>query len=448
MSGNGVTFSSSGGGGGAVTVTNFPASQKVNISQDNLDPFSRLRTSNTIQLLDSKFDHSDQSLIWNQELTGGGASVTHNVNHAALELGVSGIGDKVISQTKMYIPYRAGNGDLGLYTFVLGAATPGVRKRVGRFDDNDGVYFEQSEAGEYFIVLRSSVTGSVAEERIPRNLWEYIGPDGSLVHDGFDGLGPSGITGDPTTGVILVIDLQWLGMGLVRVGFDYDGVIFWAHFFRNAGNKSTVYMRSATLPIRYEIEAVGDAADTFEQACSTVLREGSAKEPARRSSVNRGNTTVDITAGGGRQAVVAVRLKSDFNKSLIEDFTPNIIATESAEYLWELVLNPTVDPADAAVWNAGWVDAESPESIVQRNFVYRSGNDGCRFLPNTGFVLKSGYFERTNLGGGATVDIPGEDLPVAQLNVAGDSDVLVLLCTVVGAVDRQVLGSIGFKELV
>lgn len=442
-----MSGSSSGGGGtGTVSVSNFPASQKVNLDPNNLDPFSRLRVSNTIQLIDSKFDHDDQSLHWFQDITGGGASVTHNVNHAALELAVSTTGEKVISQSKMRMPYRAGNGMLVLCTFVMNAATAGVRKRVGYFDDDDGIYFEQSEAGEYFIVRRYSTSGVVQEERVTRALWSYTGADGNPVHDGFDGAGPSGITGDPSTGVILVIDFQWLGVGLVRVGFDYGGVIWWAHWFDNAGAHASVYMQTGSLPIRYEIEATGAAADTFDQVCSTAIREGSAAEPARRSAVSRGATPVDIVSTDGRQAIIGLRLKAAFSKSLLEDFIANFTPNASDLYEWELVLNPTVSATDAALWDAGWADAPSPEAIVQQNLSTRATGDGIRFQANTGYVLAAGTSASGRDGVSEVVD-PGEGLPVAVQDLTGTSDVLVLLARP-NSSTRAVTGSISYKAIV
>jgi len=421
--------------------------QQIAIGSGNLDPFHRLRVSNPIQMIDSKFDHSDQSLQWNQEITAG-ASVIHDQDRAALVLSVPATGDKVISQTKMYLPYRAGEGHLSLFTFVFGNPTPGVRKRVGLFDDADGIYFEQDDVGGYWIVLRSSVSGSVVEERIARSAWSHW--DGSAwVHDGFDGSGPSGVTADPANGQILVIDLQWLGMGLVRTGFDIDGQFYGAHFFRNANNKSSVYMRSATLPVRYEIESLGAAAvGVLEQVCSTVNREGSAAEPSRRGAISRGIDQVDLVNGDGWQAVIGLRLKAAYNKSMLEDFVAAILPTEttSDEYAWQLVLNPTVNATDAALWAAGWADAPSPEAIVQQNIATRASRQGIRFDSATGYVIASGHANSGRSGANVIID-PGETLPLAQLNVAGDSDVLVLMAQTVTST-RLVLGSISFKAIV
>jgi hypothetical protein len=91
-----------------------------------------------------------------------------------------------------------------------------------------------------------------------------------------DGTGASGYTLDPTKATILFTDYEWLGMGAVRVGFVIDGKFIVAHTFLNANNLDTVYMQTANLPIRYEIETTGtiSGAAVLQQVCSTTMIEG------------------------------------------------------------------------------------------------------------------------------------------------------------------------------
>jgi hypothetical protein len=68
------------------------------------------------------------------------------------------------------------------------------------------------------------------------------------------------------------MDFEWLGMGSVRVGFVIDGKFIVAHTFYNANDLSTVYMQTANLPIRYEIETAATLAAgtyTLQQICSS-----------------------------------------------------------------------------------------------------------------------------------------------------------------------------------
>ena len=91
------------------------------------------------------------------------------------------------------------------------------------------------------------------------------------------GTGASGFTLNAATSNILFIDIEWLGVGSVRVGFVINGQLITAHTFYNANSLTTVYMQTANLPIRYEIERAGTLTAgtyTLQQICSSCISEG------------------------------------------------------------------------------------------------------------------------------------------------------------------------------
>ncbi|MBU1483201.1 MAG: hypothetical protein KKH12_16175 [Gammaproteobacteria bacterium] len=405
-----------------------------------LDAFGRTRVSNPIQLLDSKFDHGDQPLQWNKSETNGGA-VSYNKQRACRLLSVTDPGDIAACQTKSFWPYRAGQSQLAFITAVPGLDL-GTIKRFGLFYANDGIYAEIDETGDPYVVLRSSVSGAVVNTRVPRSQWSSW--DGKeYVSDPFDGTGPSGIALDFSKSQILVINLQWLGVGLVRVGLEVDGRLFGVHDFRNTNIKDSVYMQTATLPVRYEIESISAAGD-LEQICSTVIREGSEKEPSRTSSVSRRDSTVDVSSGAGRQGILGLRLKPDFKQSMIEDFVANILPTDNTNdtYFWELILNPTIDAADATAWNDGWEDSNSQGSIAEKNVPVSA----IAINDDTGFVLAEGYVASTRTGGSQLREV-GAALPIGQKNIDGDSDEVVLVVIPMSGSSLAVTGEISFKEV-
>lgn len=429
-----------GGRRGATCGTLAPS--PIAFSNGNLDGFHRVRVSNPIQLLNSKFDHDDTGEeLWNRDIVGA-ATITHIPLESCQRLAVSGIGDRAVMQTKEYFSYKAGNSLLGLMTFVLKTPVLGARKRLGYFDDNNGFFFEQNEDGEHYMVLRSNVSGLVVEERIGRTAWEHY--NGSRwVMDPFDGTGAAP-EATPDNGQIFVWDMQWLGMGAIRTAFDMDGLLIPAHTFRNANNKPTVYMQTGTLPLRYEIEAIGDVAAEFDMVCSTVLREGSEQEPAVTGTVDRDVRTLPVSSGAGRVALIGLRLKAAWKFSQLRDFIASFLATDATndEYFIELILNPTIDPADAAVWATTWADAPSPRSIAQRNVPLTS----IGVSANTGRVVASGYVPSGRTSPTQVREV-GESLPLVQLNFAGDSDVLVLCVQPISGVNLDCVGEISFKEV-
>jgi hypothetical protein len=73
-------------------------------------------------------------------------------------------------------------------------------------------------------------------------------------------------------------DVEWLGVGSVRVGFVINGGYVICHIFNHANQvgNTKVYMTTATLPVRYEITNTGATTGNsmMTQICSTVVSEG------------------------------------------------------------------------------------------------------------------------------------------------------------------------------
>jgi hypothetical protein len=144
------------------------------------------------------------------------------------------VGSRIVRQSKRYITYQPGKSLLVFMTGVLHTAVnTGITARMGFFDNHadktidsggNGIFVEYS-GGNYYLVLRSYVTGSQVDTKILKSAWNL---------DKMDGSGPSSITMDFTKAQILAIDLEWLGVGRVRVGFVIGGSIYYVHEFLHA----------------------------------------------------------------------------------------------------------------------------------------------------------------------------------------------------------------------
>jgi hypothetical protein len=231
-----------------------------------VDAFGRTRISDPETLFDSSFEYDLQPLFWDTSLSGGG-DITHDSDKHVASMTVSGTtAGTAILQTFAYHPYQKGKSQRCIPTFVLGARASGVTRRVGYFDASDGVFFEQTNAG-LFLVLRSSTSGGVVNTRVAQADWNQ---------DTFNGNGESEISLDETRRQILDIDIEWLGVGRVRYGFNVDGKTVYAHYVNNANaGLAAPYMRSGTLPIRYEIvnDGTGVASELIA-VCAAVFSEG------------------------------------------------------------------------------------------------------------------------------------------------------------------------------
>ena len=233
-------------------------------SQDQYDAFGRLRVSNPLTLFDSSHRYRDNNL-WNSLIVGSGSTVGFVTNQGLIHMTV-GVGStaSVIRETTKTFSYQPGKSLLTMNTFVMNPPKQNLRQRVGYFGADNGIYFEVDGTTAYF-VERSLSLGT--ETRISQSNWNI---------DKLDGTGVSGITLDVTKAQILWMDIEWLGLGNVRLGFIINGKFVHAHTFQHANLIQSTYITTASLPLRYEISNTGitTSASTLKQVCSTVISEG------------------------------------------------------------------------------------------------------------------------------------------------------------------------------
>lgn len=309
---------------GSVSVSNFPASQTVdgtvtiqdgggsitvdgtvgiagpiNVSADfslaAKDAFGRLRVSEPVTLFDSQNRYIDGEQFSNNN--SGAGSVTYNPNSSNFTLSVSGNGDEVIRQAKRVNLYQPGKSLLIMNTFAFSTLTANLRQRVGYFTAQNGIFLE-ADGTELYIVKRSYTSGSAVDTRIAQSNWNG---------DIFNGAGASGITLDVSKTQILWTDIEWLGVGSVRVGFVINGVFYIAHTFHHANTETDVYMTTASLNCRYEITSTG-AAGNMRQICSTVISEGGYAPTPRQSHIGTGTAEKRLSNADTLYPLATIRL--------------------------------------------------------------------------------------------------------------------------------------------
>lgn len=274
----------------------------------SIDAFGRFRVSSpTTLLFDTQLTYNLQNLLWEDSINGS-ATVAHDANASLATMTVTAAaGDSIVRQTRKYIRYQPGRSQLILITAELGSATAGVNKRVGYFDGDNGVFLEQNGITALSVVTRSKASGSVVNTKVVQASWNLDNMDG----DG-DAANPSGITLDITKSQIIIIDLQWLGVGRVRIGFVIDGVIHYVHQFTHANSGTDTYMSTANLPIRYEIESDGTNTDSMKAICAAVSSEGGA-ESALAFHFSASSSTSHVTVNASDIPIISIRPKDTFN---------------------------------------------------------------------------------------------------------------------------------------
>ena len=369
------------------------------------DAFGRLRISNPFTIFDSKNTMSKGTQF--DESTTGSGTVTYTANKSTVNLNTTtASGDKVIRQSYRVMAYQPGKSLLHFSTFVMNAQEENLEQRVGMFDANNGIFFEDTGTA-YQIVRRSYTSGSSVDDPILQSAWNG---------DKLDGTGPSGYTLHPDKATILYMDFEWLGMGSVRVGFVIDGKFIVAHTFKNANNLTTVYMQTANLPIRYEIENTGtiSGAATLQQVCSTCMIEGGygpgveQRHMISTASIQSGSAQ-DLGAAGTWTNIVTFRIKSGRPYAIIVPAGLDILNISNADYEFGLFRNAT----------------------PTTSFSYTSFDDNteydltARVFSNRGTRIRGGYL------GGKTAPITIGDTFVwaNQLGqtISGTSDTITLM---------------------
>lgn len=286
----------------------FDKSVQVSPGLTSRDAFGRGRTSFPFGVFDSKQIADSDPGAWDYITAGAGSVETYNQQESTSTLTVDpAAASRIVSQSRWYWPYVPGRSHLIDVTVVMGPAVAGSKKRVGYYDDDDGLYIEQDEDGTVYAVIRSSVTGSVVENRIPQSEWNIDTLDGTKS----SGPNPSHLQLDMTARQIVVIDFQWLGLGTVRFGFSIDGEIHYVHAEHHANTGNVPYMRTPTLPVRYEIvNTTGGTAATMKRVCTTVISEGGYENPGFEFAQSNG---INVRVISARTPILAIRQSQLYN---------------------------------------------------------------------------------------------------------------------------------------
>lgn len=385
------------------------------------DAFGRLRVSNPFTIFDSTNVMSKNNLF-DEATVGASSSVTYSSDKSTVNLNVdTGSGSYVIRQSKRVMSYQPGKSLLIFNTFVMDSAQTNLAQRIGSFDNDNGIYFEKTGSTLNW-VRRTSTSGSSVDNPVAQSFWNG---------DKLDGTGASGYTLDTTKASIMFTDYEWLGMGSVRCGFVIDGKFIVCHTFFNANNLDTVYMKTALLPIRYMIIALGtlDSTATLQQVCSSALIEGGYSPQGVIQSVGTASLGgVNLTTAGTFYNIATIRIKSGRPYALI--IPQGFLASAGSNSDFEVQLRQNATPSTA--------------------FSYTSYSDNVEYdLTGTKTITGGTIINRTYLSGkGVSIENFGDGFNFEyQLGqtIAGVSDTLTL-CAKGASNGDDIVGSIKWYD--
>jgi hypothetical protein len=404
--------------------------QSISIGGTNTDAFGRLRVSNPYTLFDSSNRYAADNQFDTSVVSGG--TTTYLPNESTIQLNVNTTsGAEVVRQSYRVFPYQPGKGLLCLATFQAATAKTNLRQRIGYFGTQNGVYFQINNTTNSF-VLRTYIGGSVDDttRKVDQSSWNG---------DKLDGTGASGLTLDLTHPQILWMDFEWLGVGSVRCGFIINGIYIVCHTYNTANvYGSSVYMTTATLPVRYEITNTGTTASTssLKQICSSVVSEAGFEQTSIDHVARRTTEFTNIDTTATFFPIVSIRLISTALNAVVIPNRVQFLPLTNQNYEVVLLKNPTLT-------GATWATTVPSDANVEFDVAATA-------ISSIGTITQTDYITSSGSGGTANTSVPtgyNLDLQLGS-SLTGVSDIYTLAVrTVSGATKGSGIGSLSFFDL-
>lgn len=350
----------------------------------NLDAFSRLRVSNPLTLFNAQFTYNLHPLLFEQITSGAGASIAYNTTnrYAGMTFAATPTGGQCYMQSYEYLPYQPGKSQLSFLTFNFEGGVADVLKFAGYSDGVNGVEFQLNGTTPRFMIYSGTGTGN---QSVNQSSWNL---------DKLDGTGASGYTLDLTKVQILVIDLQALYAGRVRVGFDIEGSIIYAHEFLHANFVAPPYLQTASLPVRCGMTCTATVSTTMYFLCSTVISEGGLDDVNQFGyTFSQASTAVNVATSPTH--VLSLRPRLTFNgitnRSRVAFIDVEIFNNGNQPIYWQLCLGQAITGTttfndvnttySSTEYNILGTISGSPAIIIDAGYVAASG--GAKGVTNT-----------------------------------------------------------------
>ncbi len=324
---------------GTVEVNNLPATQPPAYASDFQGAAISERRLTQIDLKQTK----DNLPLFFSRINNGLATQTHSVSEANTAMSVSANNDYAIVQSFQRFQYQNGKTKYFIFTFEALQPQANVAKRVGCFNGGivapyttfDGAFLESSEGTVYACIYRNGT------EVLKKPQIEWL--------DKLDGTGTSGITVDWTKSQVFLIEYLWLGFGGVTFSLLIEGQKIELYKYRSANIDAKIFMQSPNQPIRYEIRSSGGSG-TLYQVCSTAGTYGGSEDLGTVKGIFSGTTAQAFAVANTKYLCLAIRLKSTHLDAFIEFLDYAVLSTSNDNFLYDVVLNPTI--AGAVTWVA------------------------------------------------------------------------------------------------
>jgi len=340
----------------------FPETSYVNPTADpTKDSFSRQRVTQIDTLFDSKQLVDNQPMMWDDQQVSGTATSTYNNANACTTIAVNNTtAGRRVRQTFRRFNYQPGKSQSILITATVGNSSNGIVKRLGYYDDNNGIFFQTVDGTMAFGTRKGGV--------------DTIVPQANWIFDTMDGQGHSHSALDLTKTQIFSFDFEWLGAGSVRFGFIINGQFIIAHRADCANVLPSIYSQSPNQPLRYEIINTGTGlAASMDCICGTVMSEGGFDETGIVLSADRGITAFPGAASTNLYPILGIRLKTTAQMATIRPFNISVVSDAGNIFRWCVLLNPIIGGATPTFTDVTNSAVQIANSTVVGNTVTSTG---------------------------------------------------------------------------
>jgi len=342
---------------------------------------NRLKVSNPQTIFHHTFSHVVEDAQWLQEL--GGTANAYISNDAAnpetfdpLSPGsdiitentavavVKAANDFVKRETANVIPYVPGKEQFASMACRFDLPSEGITRRIGMYDNDNGVFFEDDGTGDYFLVVKKNGVETV---RVGRNAGEWNG-------DSLEGDGRSQIVANPLAQQLLGIEYEWYGSGQVKFGYVIDGEFHVIHTVNNANTTVGTWTKTPFLPLRQELIASPTYSGPpayFYLSSTSVIAEGGVEDIGTVHNAENGldfttsaplveidTTTNNLINAKTFYPLVSLRLKDIALSAAVKILEMQVSSVDNTNLYFMLVRNPTLT-------GATFTDQGEPYSAVE-----------------------------------------------------------------------------------
>ncbi len=399
-----------------------------NSAQPSLDLFGRINTCTPTAIFTTHPAFTTQRETMDYISTGSGV-IVHDISNTLVTLQVGTGTGKAVRQSREYLLYQPGKLQSAYLTGVpqyAGTWDNSVVFRMGLFDDyrdkssetnqpSMGQYFELS-GNSWFVCERLNSSNNVLNvNRIPQANWNLD------TLNGVRATSPSGFTlrSPPDRGMLFIVDRQWLGVGIVRMGVIFNGKPIYVHVFHDR-LLNRPYTHLPKLPVRWEIEKIAGGATATATAgtvCASVQVLGEytplgAIFTLPTNLVSSGFTSINAALS----PILFLRLQQKHCRATFK--LKEVTIYSSGDIHYTVFKNPTITGGTPTY-------TAHPDSRSMVEYSVNSGSVGS-WAVSGGTPIRSGFVSKAN----ASIDSFTIDELVSATSfcsdIAGTPDVLVV----------------------